>query len=206
VNYTSTDCTVAQLTSTRTNPVLQYSMAEARKGSVTTNTEWPAHSVEPREVEIPTGWKYKSLKLGPITLPWYASPESQLILVSFVCFLCPGKTVQHNIFLRTTDYVKACSMLSTALVVQGSLTKRLMLVMPQTPRSMLLSLLSVSSPAPSPTPSASESLSRSVALDTVSTSAHIYASTLLITSGTWSLPASCLDAVQAFSGPRKVRL
>ncbi|KAF8846621.1 hypothetical protein BDZ45DRAFT_812191 [Acephala macrosclerotiorum] len=62
-------------------------MAEARK---TTNTQSPTHSVESREVEIPTGWKYKSLKLGPITLPWYASPESQLILVSFVCFLCPG--------------------------------------------------------------------------------------------------------------------
>jgi len=41
---------------------------------------------------MPTGWKYKSLKFGPATLPWYASPELQLILVSFVCFLCPGKT------------------------------------------------------------------------------------------------------------------
>ncbi|KAE8442901.1 hypothetical protein EG329_002573 [Mollisiaceae sp. DMI_Dod_QoI] len=65
-------------------------MAEARKGLWTTNTELLAHSVEPREIEIPAGWKYKRLKLGPITLPWYASPESQLILVSFVCFLCPG--------------------------------------------------------------------------------------------------------------------
>jgi MFS family permease len=65
-------------------------MAEARKGLKATNTQSLAHSVEPRDVEIPTGWKYKSLKLGPITLPWYASPESQLILVSFVCFLCPG--------------------------------------------------------------------------------------------------------------------
>lgn len=50
----------------------------------------PAHSVEPREVGIPTGWKYRSSQLGPITLPWYASPESQLILVSFVCLLGPG--------------------------------------------------------------------------------------------------------------------
>ncbi|PVH97452.1 MFS general substrate transporter [Periconia macrospinosa] len=39
---------------------------------------------------MPPGWRYKSLKFGPITLPWYASPEAQLILVSFVCFLCPG--------------------------------------------------------------------------------------------------------------------
>jgi len=80
-------------------------MAEARKGLATTNTQIPAHAVESREVEIPRGWKYKSLKLGPITLPWYASPESQLILVSFVCFLCPGKreyATQHH-FFRATD-------------------------------------------------------------------------------------------------------
>lgn len=41
-------------------------------------------------VNIPKGWKYKSAKIGRFALPWYASPESQLILVSFVCFLCPG--------------------------------------------------------------------------------------------------------------------
>ncbi|KAF7172955.1 hypothetical protein CNMCM5623_005099 [Aspergillus felis] len=35
-------------------------------------------------------WMYKPLKFGPFTLPWFASPEIQLILVSFVCFLCPG--------------------------------------------------------------------------------------------------------------------
>ncbi len=97
-------------------------------------------------------------------------------------------------------------MLSTALVVQGSLAKMLMPVTPQTPRSTLLSLLSVSSPVPSPTLSASDSPSHSVALDTVSTSAHIYATTTPVTSATLSSPASCLDAVQAFSGPRRARL
>ncbi|KAK2759306.1 hypothetical protein FQN54_002784 [Arachnomyces sp. PD_36] len=35
-------------------------------------------------------WMYKSPKIGPLTLPWYASPTSQLLLISFVCFLCPG--------------------------------------------------------------------------------------------------------------------
>lgn len=35
-------------------------------------------------------WMYKPLKIGPLTLPWFASPETQLVLVSFVCFLCPG--------------------------------------------------------------------------------------------------------------------
>ncbi|KAF1932031.1 uncharacterized protein M421DRAFT_416762 [Didymella exigua CBS 183.55] len=38
----------------------------------------------------PSGWRYRNFKLGPITIPCYASPEAQLLLVSFVCFLCPG--------------------------------------------------------------------------------------------------------------------
>ncbi|KAE8350589.1 major facilitator superfamily domain-containing protein [Aspergillus coremiiformis] len=59
----------------------------------------------PAEKEIPTTssdpeagqgsavgkpWMYKPFKIGPLTLPWFASPEAQLLLVSFVCFLCPG--------------------------------------------------------------------------------------------------------------------
>jgi MFS family permease len=35
-------------------------------------------------------WMYKPLKIGPFTIPWFASPETQLVLVSVVCFLCPG--------------------------------------------------------------------------------------------------------------------
>lgn len=35
-------------------------------------------------------WMYKTTKLGPITIPGYASPPFQLALVAFVCFLCPG--------------------------------------------------------------------------------------------------------------------
>ncbi|WPG99915.1 Hypothetical protein R9X50_00273600 [Acrodontium crateriforme] len=37
-----------------------------------------------------TSWKYKKRRLGPISIPYYASPEMQLFLVSIVCFLCPG--------------------------------------------------------------------------------------------------------------------
>ncbi|KAH8731507.1 major facilitator superfamily domain-containing protein [Phaeosphaeriaceae sp. PMI808] len=44
----------------------------------------------PYEGESPVGWKNKRIRFGPITLPAYASPESQLLLISFVCFLCPG--------------------------------------------------------------------------------------------------------------------
>lgn len=35
-------------------------------------------------------WMYKPIKIGLLELPWFASPEMQLILVAFVCFLCPG--------------------------------------------------------------------------------------------------------------------
>ena len=37
-----------------------------------------------------TGWRYKSLRLGPIKIPYYASPQTQLVMVAFVCFMCPG--------------------------------------------------------------------------------------------------------------------
>lgn len=36
-------------------------------------------------------WMYRPmLKIGNWKAPWFASPEAQLLLVSFVCFLCPG--------------------------------------------------------------------------------------------------------------------
>lgn len=37
----------------------------------------------------PAGWMYKGHKIGKKEF-WYASPKCQLIMVSFVCFLCPG--------------------------------------------------------------------------------------------------------------------
>lgn len=54
----------------------------------------PASSGAPEEAgvpaAIPKGWRYRAIKIGPVTLPWYASPPVQLVIVSFVCFLCPG--------------------------------------------------------------------------------------------------------------------
>jgi hypothetical protein len=40
--------------------------------------------------DLPQGWMYRQRKLGSLVIPWYASPKIQLIMVSFVCFLCPG--------------------------------------------------------------------------------------------------------------------
>lgn len=39
---------------------------------------------------LPQGWMYRQRKIGSIVLPWYASPKVQLLMVSMVCFLCPG--------------------------------------------------------------------------------------------------------------------
>ncbi|KAK5107864.1 hypothetical protein LTR62_000624 [Meristemomyces frigidus] len=60
------------------------------KSAATDNVDSPPHSLGGMEAEIPSGWMYRSRKIGGITLPWYASPFSQLLLVAFVCFLCPG--------------------------------------------------------------------------------------------------------------------
>jgi MFS family permease len=47
--------------------------------------------VEPTgTLELPNSWKYKRLSLFGFKLPWYASPPAQLLIVSFVCFMCPG--------------------------------------------------------------------------------------------------------------------
>lgn len=43
------------------------------------------------EGDVPRGWMYQEHKLGFLTIPYYASPKAQLLLVAFVCFLCPGK-------------------------------------------------------------------------------------------------------------------
>jgi hypothetical protein len=42
------------------------------------------------EIQLPHRWIYRQTKIGPIKLPYYASPPVQLVLVAFVCFLCPG--------------------------------------------------------------------------------------------------------------------
>ena len=64
---------------------------EVEKTAPTHNVHTPEHSLDGADIDIPKGWMYKRPKLGPLRLSWYASPESQLVLVAFVCFLCPGE-------------------------------------------------------------------------------------------------------------------
>jgi len=75
-------------------------MEESNKQPTTTYAHPQTNDVGVTEIESPRGWKYKSLKLGPIAFPWYASPESQLIMVSFICFLCPGKAARPNCIVQ----------------------------------------------------------------------------------------------------------
>lgn len=49
------------------------------------------HSInDAHTVELPNSWKYKRFSILGKKLPWIASPPVQLVIVSFVCFMCPG--------------------------------------------------------------------------------------------------------------------
>ncbi|KAK3654523.1 hypothetical protein LTR56_003168 [Elasticomyces elasticus] len=51
------------------------------------STEFELQDADQRlHYDAPRGWKYKRF----FGLPYYASPQFQLVLVAFVCFLCPG--------------------------------------------------------------------------------------------------------------------
>jgi MFS family permease len=80
----------------------EYSKPIHDNGDNNPSTKQPETlQLAPQEQQQPAGedvlpsvegkpWMYKPIKFGPWTLPWYASPETQLLMVSFVCFLCPG--------------------------------------------------------------------------------------------------------------------
>lgn len=68
-------------------------MAEEKPGNApaTRVSDGDDHDREPvADLTRPKGWKYKELKIAGVSLSWYASPSFQLVLVSFVCFMCPG--------------------------------------------------------------------------------------------------------------------
>jgi hypothetical protein len=43
----------------------------------------------PLVIDRPAGWIYKGFRVFGREY-WYASPKIQLLVVSFVCFMCPG--------------------------------------------------------------------------------------------------------------------
>ncbi|KAF2191097.1 MFS general substrate transporter [Zopfia rhizophila CBS 207.26] len=52
----------------------------------------PDHSVREHggTLQLPNSWKYKPFRFLGYKFPWFASPPVQLVIVSFVCFMCPG--------------------------------------------------------------------------------------------------------------------
>ncbi|KAL8692326.1 MAG: hypothetical protein Q9218_002619 [Villophora microphyllina] len=79
-------------------------------------------------------WMYRSRRIGPFTIPAYASPPIQLGLVAFVCFLCPGMFNALNglggggQFDATTSNNSNVALYSTFSVIgffAGTLTNRL---------------------------------------------------------------------------------
>ncbi|KAK3172048.1 hypothetical protein OEA41_004132 [Lepraria neglecta] len=82
----------------------------------------------------PTGWKYRTHRLGPWTIPCYASPPVQLVLVAFVCFFCPGMFNalnglggggQFNATTADNSNVAVYSTFSVLGFFAGSITNRL---------------------------------------------------------------------------------
>jgi len=59
--------------------------SHVNKTSTEHSTEEPAAILK-----LPDNWKYKQLKIGGYAFPWYASPPVQLVIISLVCFMCPG--------------------------------------------------------------------------------------------------------------------
>lgn len=64
-------------------------MEAEKQGPVYHAGEQSPSPVPSEQIDTPTGWKYKKFTLSKKTV-WYASPSVQLVLVSMVCFLCPG--------------------------------------------------------------------------------------------------------------------
>ncbi|KAF2761391.1 MFS general substrate transporter [Pseudovirgaria hyperparasitica] len=59
-------------------------------GEVSSRNSQSLSAEEQGAVNRPTTWMYKKIRIGSWTAPYYASPSVQLVIVSFVCFLCPG--------------------------------------------------------------------------------------------------------------------
>ncbi|KAK4238366.1 major facilitator superfamily domain-containing protein [Achaetomium macrosporum] len=57
---------------------------------IASSTEAPEVRTDPGEpIQRPPGWMYKGFRIFGKEV-WYASPIVQILLVAFVCFMCPG--------------------------------------------------------------------------------------------------------------------
>jgi MFS family permease len=74
-----------------TPSIFTFIMAPNEKGDVTHSAADGSDNAPATTTDgfRPAGWMYKGFKAGRTEL-WYASPKMQLLMVSLVCFLCPG--------------------------------------------------------------------------------------------------------------------
>jgi len=65
--------------------------SEKEKDALPPTVDAPEHSLaDSASLQLPDSWKYRRLTVLGHQLPWFASPPVQLLIVSFVCFMCPG--------------------------------------------------------------------------------------------------------------------
>jgi len=66
-------------------------MATSEKAALPHDVNSTEHSLsDSNTLELPNSWKYRRFTLAGFKFPWFASPPVQLVIVSFVCFMCPG--------------------------------------------------------------------------------------------------------------------
>lgn len=78
------------MASTSEPPAYGDKSTAAHEVAASTDASQTYSAEETGSVHRPTGWMYKRLKIGSFKFPWYASPPVQLVIISLVCFLCPG--------------------------------------------------------------------------------------------------------------------
>ncbi|KAF2196248.1 MFS general substrate transporter [Delitschia confertaspora ATCC 74209] len=69
----------------------EYNDDKVATHEVKTSVDPSAEEHIPTHVlQLPNSWMYRSLKIGGYKFPWFASPPVQLVIISLVCFMCPG--------------------------------------------------------------------------------------------------------------------
>lgn len=150
-------------------------MAEPATGTSPANDKGvPVHTADEAvgDLQLPSGWMYKSWGSGRWRTPWYASPRFQLGMVAFVCFMCPG---MFNALGGLGGGGKADPKLADQMVsivglrLGGDEDREVKLInIARTSPCTVSSLWSVSSRVPSSTGSASDCRSPSAELDIAS--------------------------------------
>jgi len=66
-------------------------MATSEKDALPHDVTSPERSLtDTNTLDLPKSWMYRSITIAGFKLPWFASPPIQLLIVSLVCFMCPG--------------------------------------------------------------------------------------------------------------------